>query len=226
MQLFDIHVHTSEVSRCAQIPAAEMASIYATAGYDGFCITDHYNREYFESLYGTWEEKINKYFSGFEIANKVGKKLGLTVFPGSEIRIDGSDNDYLIYGISKESFIEHPHLYELKLAELSDIVHVNGGMIFEAHPFRPSLSLADPALLDGIEVFNGNPRYNSSNYRAIGTAIEHNMIMISGSDSHEHGDCGLGGMLFKTDVEQISDLLKAFQNGEYAFLISPHKLIK
>jgi predicted metal-dependent phosphoesterase TrpH len=226
MQLFDIHVHTSEVSRCAKVPAVEMVGIYADAGYDGVCITNHYNRDYFESISGTWEEKINKFFGGFDIARRAGERLGLTVLPGLEIRLDGSANEYLVYGVPKQSFIECPRLYELTLRELSDFVRANGGMIFQAHPFRPSLSLADTALLDGIEVFNGNPRHNSSNYRAMGAALEHNLIMISGSDAHEYGDCGLGGMVLKRKVEKITDLLEAFRNGEYAIFLSPHKLVK
>ena len=31
----DLHVHTSEVSGCGRVPAAEMARLYHEAGYDG-----------------------------------------------------------------------------------------------------------------------------------------------------------------------------------------------
>jgi histidinol phosphatase-like PHP family hydrolase len=226
MQLFDVHVHTAEVSHCGRLSASETVEIYVSAGYDGICVTDHYNRGYFESLEGSWSERIDRYYSGYEIARARGEKLGLTVLHGAEIRIDGAGNEYLVYGVSKEDMISHPHLYALTIEELSDFVHSHGGMIFEAHPFRPDLFLADTRFLDGIEVFNGNPRHNSSNYRAIGAAAENGMLMLSGSDSHEHGDCGLGGMVFRTPVKTEADLLSAFRSGNYAFLVTPQKLVK
>ena len=37
----DVHVHTSEVSGCGQLPGAEMARLYKQAGYDAIVITDH-----------------------------------------------------------------------------------------------------------------------------------------------------------------------------------------
>ena len=74
-----------------------MVGIYADAGYDGVCITNHYNRDYFESISGTWEEKINKFFSGFDIARRAGEAR-LTVLPGLEIRLDGSATNTLSTG--------------------------------------------------------------------------------------------------------------------------------
>ena len=35
----DVHVHTSEVSGCGQLPGAEMARLYKQAGYDAIVIT-------------------------------------------------------------------------------------------------------------------------------------------------------------------------------------------
>ena len=37
----DLHVHTSEVSGCGKVPAAEMVRLYHEAGYDAIVITDH-----------------------------------------------------------------------------------------------------------------------------------------------------------------------------------------
>ena len=46
-----------------------MVRYYKEAGYNGIIITDHYYKEYFESmLEGSWEEKTDIYLSGYRAA--------------------------------------------------------------------------------------------------------------------------------------------------------------
>ena len=44
MQLYryETHTHTSEVSKCSRITAAELVRFYKKCGFDGICITDHF----------------------------------------------------------------------------------------------------------------------------------------------------------------------------------------
>src|SRR5690554_7795245 len=102
---YETHLHTGETSVCGRIKGAEAARLYKAAGYDGIIVTDHYNRGYFQRrfAYGsgrkfTWTEKIDKFLSGYRGALEEGKRLGLAVLLGMEIRFNGSRNDYLVYG--------------------------------------------------------------------------------------------------------------------------------
>lgn len=45
--LYDTHVHTSESSPCGRLNAQETVRLYSQAGFSGFCITDHYTRDFF-----------------------------------------------------------------------------------------------------------------------------------------------------------------------------------
>ena len=77
----DIHVHTSETSSCGQVSAQEAVRLYEQAGYDGIIITDHYHREYFNSLGNlTWNDKIDCYLKGYRSSK--GKNEG---FSGNRI---------------------------------------------------------------------------------------------------------------------------------------------
>ncbi len=48
--LLDMHMHTKETSSCGEVPAAEGVRLYKEAGYQGIMITDHYHKQYFDSL--------------------------------------------------------------------------------------------------------------------------------------------------------------------------------
>ena len=46
------------------------------------------------------------------------------------------------------------NLYDLKIDQLSDLVHKNGGILVQAHPFRKGIDvLVDLKYLDGVEVY-------------------------------------------------------------------------
>ena len=59
-----------------------------------------------------YEEKIKFYFSDYEEALELGKKIGLKVFLGVELSYKGTD--FLIYGLDKEWFLAHPEILEMK----------------------------------------------------------------------------------------------------------------
>ena len=100
---YDTHVHTSEVSiLCGTINARDTVKLYKKAGYQGICITDHYCKDYFDNLNGSWKEKIQQFLSGYHAALEKGNKIGLDVILGAEFCInDQTRNDYLIIGITE-----------------------------------------------------------------------------------------------------------------------------
>lgn len=133
----DMHVHTSEVSRCGQVEAAEVVRMYQSAGYQGIMITDHFHGEYFESLPDAgWEARVESYLEGYRRAKKEGQRIGMEVLLGIEFRNFETDNDFLVVGITEKFLYEHPYIYKLPLGQAIDLFHENGMLVIQAHPAR------------------------------------------------------------------------------------------
>ncbi|NLO99295.1 MAG: PHP domain-containing protein [Clostridiaceae bacterium] len=215
---YDTHVHTSEVSCCAKVSAVEAVKMYKDAGFHGLVITDHYCDSYFVSLGDlSWNQKIDRFLEGYNIALKVGKKLGLKIILGMEIRFLENANDYLVYGIDEKFLRDNKELYKLSLREFRKLTKKDNILIFQAHPFRPFMIPAPAELLDGVEVYNGNPRHNSNNDIAYEYALKNQLRMLSGSDFHRRDGVAAGGIIVS---ENISD------SHEFADMIKNNKIIE
>lgn len=196
MYKIDTHVHTSEISPCARIDGKILVHLYKNAGYDGIVITDHYTSDYFSRLGDMlWKEKIDTFLQGYRNAFNEGRRIGLNVILGIELRFDENDNDYLIYGIKEEFLKDNTELYKYTLKTFWEFTRNKSMLIYQAHPYRSCVSPANPAYLDGVETFNGSPRYNSENHRALSFAKDNNLEMLSGSDFHERRDLSTGGII-------------------------------
>ena len=135
MFLYETHMHTCQGSRCGVSTGREHARFYHEHGYQGIIITDHFlggNTAVNRSL--TWREQMNQFCSGYEDALNEGIRLGLDVFLGWEQTFDG--DDYLFYGLDKTWLIEHPEVAQWTRAEQFKQVHIHGGCVVQAHPFR------------------------------------------------------------------------------------------
>jgi len=188
------------------ISAAEMVRLYAQAGYTGIVITDHYFQQYFESLpQKLWEEKIAVFLEGYRAAYAEGQARGLEVLLGVELRFHNRIEDYLVYGITPEFLVDHPRLYEHTVESFFEFSRNHNLLVVQAHPFRPGQAPARPAYLDGVEVYNGNPRHNSSNHLALDFARRYNLIQISGSDAHQLTDVGVGGIYLDRRVSSSQE---------------------
>lgn len=219
--IFDTHVHTSETSPCGKIDGAMVSRLYKNAGYHGIVITDHYYDGYFNSLkIRNWEDKVEYFLQGYRNAYKEGQKIGLNVLLGIEIRFTENFNDYLVYGIDEEFLVENPMLYKLGLREFKKLIKGTDALIYQAHPYRLLISPANPQYLDGVEVFNGNPRHNSRNHRALKFANENNLKMISGSDFHQNQDLAIGGIILPENPETSIEFSGLLNDNRIIELIS------
>ena len=207
MFLLDTHIHTSEVSSCAKVDAETMVFLYKKAGYHGVIITDHLTSENPTQGSFSWKQKIDTFFSGYDAAKFYGEKIGLTVLPGFEISFTTHPNDFLVYGITKTWLYKHENICSGSVEHFSNLTRNTNSLIIQAHPFRRERGLQKSAALHGIEVFNGNPRHNSNNNKALEYAEANNLIQTSGSDFHQTEDCGRGGMFFRTPVSNIEDFI-------------------
>lgn len=212
---YDLHVHTSEVSSCAKVEAKDMIHMYKEAGYQGVVVTDHYMECYFKKLGDkSWDEKIEEFLAGYRKAFKEGKRIGIDVLFGIELKFTENDNDYLIYGLDEEFLKQNKELYNLNLDKVVNLIKDKDIVIFQAHPFRKSCSCdkEKAKLLDGIEVYNGNPRHDSKNKDAYKFAKDNNLLMVSGSDFHEREDLGTGGIITNTRITNDKELVKELKN--------------
>ncbi|NLY91263.1 MAG: PHP domain-containing protein [Firmicutes bacterium] len=222
----DLHVHTRETSFCGRTEGRLVADLYKKAGYDGIVITDHYNKGFFRKLPKglTWSEKIDHFLRGYRNAREEGEKIGLTVLLGIELKFFDSPQEFLIYGLDEAFLKKYPELYRMgirKFREFSKQLPPHEEiLIYQAHPFRPGLTPAPLELIDGIEIYNGNPRQNSRNHLALAFARRNNLKMISGSDFHRHPDLARGGVILPTAVKDSHELVRVLKNSDEIRLIT------
>ena len=95
------------------------------------------------------------------------------------------------YRISEEFLKNHPWIYRKELPDLYQIAEEEGLFIVQAHPYRSMCFQADVRYLHGIEVFNGNPRHQSHNEKALETAEKYHLVQTKGSDFHQPEDIGV-----------------------------------
>lgn len=216
---YDTHVHTSETSPCGGISASDVVRAYKDADYEGVIITDHFGHYFFDPISGiSWKEKVDLYLKGYRKALAEGDKAGLKVLLGMEILFKGSPNDYLIYGFDESFLYENPEMYLLGLEEFRNLVKGSDILIFQAHPFRNYVTPADPKLLDGVEIFNGNKRHDSRDNLAEQFASNHHLLKISGSDFHEYEDLSRGGIITKYPILNEKNLVKLLKSGAYSLI--------
>ena len=226
MHKYELHAHTSECDLVARLSGAELVRAYADQGYSGMVITDHYFSIFFD-WFGTelegksHKEIIDRWLRGYEFARNEGEKIGFTVLPGAEVRIDGTINDYLVYGLELEDLYRLPLLNRLSsIDEVLDILP-DYACVVHAHPFREGMTVRDPRRFFGIEVYNGGTEpYRNGLAR---TWAEHyGKAMTSGSDCHGPWAVGKGGIITETPIYTPADLSAALRSGNYT-LIDPNK---
>ncbi len=221
--LYEMHAHVKEVSTCSGTFAEKMVEYYTDQGYTGIVLTDHMNNSTFrvpgiENV--SWDEKVDHFLTGFNTVKKAAEGK-FNVLLGMEINFYNHHNDYLVYGVTEEFLRSYGDLMAMKPKEFSKIAHENGLLMIQAHPFRRGMKVEDWKILDGYEIFNGNPRHHSSNEIAEEWAKLHGKTLVtSGSDFHEPEDMGIGGIYFKNPIENNDDLLRELRAGNYRLKIT------
>ena len=222
MGLYEIHCHTSEVSVCGWVDAVSIIRMHKEAGFEGICITDHYHEKFFSKFPGRSDREIvDEYLSGYRLALEEGRRTGLKVLLGLEIRFEDNKNDYLVYGITEDMLYENPYMFRMGLESFSAMAKLNGLLLIQAHPFRDNMTRADPRFIDGIETVNGNIRHNSRNHLSESYASVNNLLMMGGSDFHRECDLNMVAMHFFDEINNERELANAIKNGEYAIVHEP-----
>lgn len=217
MYRYELHCHTGGVSRCASIDPKTLIKRYADAGYDGVVLTDHYSpMTFLGSHFLTPQKEIDRYLSSYRtLKNYCGD--GFTVLLGLELRPYGTVNDYLVYGVEEDWLRAQGNLLLWNEKTMSRRLHRQGSLLYQAHPYRPFIRRTDPALLDGIEVFNGHTD-EQRNRRALNWAKKTNKPMISGSDTHKESDRLCGGICTERKITSNADLVSVLRAQNYEII--------
>lgn len=215
----ELHCHTLPVSDCSHIYAAEMVQLYKALGVDTIVLTNHYYQHSYSdpAQERAKEEVVNEYLQGFRELKVCAEAEGIAAILGMEIRFAENINDYLLYGLTEADV---PVLFDSLAGDLAGFCRdykKEDQLLFQAHPFRDRMVLADPKYLDGIEAFNLYPRANSRVALARAYAQERGMRIIGGSDCHVQGHEGCCLLRTKRRIETSEDLVAVLKSGDYVF---------
>ena len=218
MYKYETHLHTSPVSRCGKASVRENLEFYKELGYDGVFITNHFidgNVNIDIDAPMSYEEKINFYFSDYEDAVELGKKIGIKVFCGVEISYGGTD--FLIYGLDKEWYLNNPQIMDMKKGEELDYLMENDALVIQAHPYREADYIDHirlfPRNVHGVEVLNAS-REEFENQMAKIYAEKYGLLEFAGSDNHSgkmHKK--LAGMCSENPISDEKDFIGKVRNG-------------
>ena len=142
--------------------------------------------------------------------------MGFSVFFGVESSYKGTD--FLIYGLDKAWFLEHPEIEDLKKSQMLTLMAEAGALIIQAHPFREASYIDHlrlfPRHVHGVEVYNAH-RTEFENAMANHYAKSYGLIPFAGSDNHiAGGQALLGGMRSDTPILNEADFVRRVKSGE------------
>ena len=222
MGKFEMHLHTAECDKVAQVGGAEAVKMYCDIGYEGMVVTDHYFSlfyKWFEGEIKNAEKRniVERWMKGYYSARNEGEKHGFTVLLGAEVRFDGAINDYLVYGADEEVFLRTPLLNQLSGVEELIAILPKECCVVQAHPFRNGMTVYDPNPLFGIESYNGGT-HPIRNELAKSFASYYKKPMLSGSDFHDKTALGRGGIFTKEPIKSSADLVEILRKGEYSLI--------
>ncbi|HHU84291.1 MAG TPA: transposase [Clostridiales bacterium] len=218
--IYETHFHTDEASGCGKVPALEGAKMYKDAGYAGIIVTDHFNKDTMNNNgFTDWNDFIDYNMRGYKLA-KTLEDENFTVMYGIEINLNcDCDSDHLLYGVSEEYLKDHPFIWNVdSFKKFKTMAEQDGLMIFQAHPMRNFITATPPNLLDGIEVYNGNPRHDSRCDIALNWAVQNNSRMLSGSDFHQLEDFAKGGIITNHKLNSIEDFISTVMAKDYSII--------
>lgn len=221
---YETHMHTRQGSSCSSSSGAEMARAHKEAGYAGIFVTDHFfNGNCAVPADLTWQERVERFCSGYEDAKAEGDRIGLQVFFGFEYNTYGTE--FLIYNLSKQWLLEHEGIDRMDTRKALAIMRRDGAFVIQAHPFRERGYIDHfqlfPRDIDGVEAINAahlGEEGKRMNDRAFLYAQMFDLPVTAGSDSHHSGQLFGGGVESEEPINQPEDYLRFIQTGSLKLL--------
>jgi len=206
----ETHCHTYLTSSCADNDDNDTIESYIKAGYGGIVATNHFCKSGYDHYFKgqTHSEKIKAFFDFIdEFKNKCRAK-GLKCFWGAEIRSTVDGQEYMIIGLPKEVYFSEPCIYTYSQKQLFELAERHGAFMYQTHPFRDGVKVGDPKFLHGAEYFNGHYHHFNHNEKAEQFVTDNNLVGLSGTDFHHHGQPITAGIYIPEDVKDEKDYAK------------------
>lgn len=218
--LYDPHTHTSEVSPCGWMEARHVIDLYHQHGYQGLVVTDHLHEKYIQTLdcRDDWQACVDAYMKGYYLSKQRAEELHMDAIFGVEIRFPENDRDFLLFGVDENFLRRNPFLYRMSHQQFYERFS-NEVLIIQAHPYRDFDLVGEEIkihLLHGLEVYNGNPRHDNQNDKALALLNAHKgLVKICGSDTHRPGDEARAALAFPQRIRNSFELKQALEEGRY-----------
>ena len=208
-----MHAHTSAISWCCRADARTVLNIARENGIDGLVLCNHYQELYVKN--GDADALAQSYVQEYLHTKELADAMGMPLFFGVEVTAKLHDNAHiLLYGLQPDFALRHPAMYEYPLAKLSSLVHAEGGLIVQAHPFRSGGHLQELSLLDGVEV-NCHPLYEGTHCAELmEIAHEAGLIVTCGGDYHADTHRAICGAHFPDEVRTGAALVSYLKQAE------------
>lgn len=217
---YDIHIHTKEISPCGRLSIEEIIDKYIEKGYSGLVLTDHLRKGYFRKCKREdWKEKTKEFFYSYDRGIEYCKDKDFYIGLGMEISFNKDTNDFLVFGLEKEDYLENEWMIEMGLKDFYNKFK-DKAIIIQAHPHRKKGSkLEDINYLHGIEIYNQNPRHNNNNDLTKAIYEENpNLIATGGSDVHQEEDLCRTGIYTNKKITSDEQLLNILRNKEFKII--------
>lgn len=218
MYRYETHLHTAETSKCGATLGADFVHFFKALGYTGIFVTDHFlngNTTVDRDL--PWNDRIDQFCRGYDVAAREGRTVGLDVFFGWEYSYGWAH--FLTYGLGKDWLLANPDVLSWDLLHYFDRVHADGGAIVHAHPFREGVEVVQlvPAKVDAVEVINSG-RSDECNRHALDFAVSFGLPQTAGSDIHSTGQTRLCGVYCPQRLTDARDYIAAVRAGKVVLL--------
>lgn len=212
----EMHCHSKPASACAEYEPEEVVRECAAHGYSGLVLTNHFMcsmRHGDESV----EQCVDRYLSDYERAKAEGERIGISVILGLELRVRANSNDYLVYGnIDRDSAIDMLRAADGTIEEFREKIPPRPDLLLvQAHPCRHGCLRVAPELLDGVEALNLHPFQMCAISFASKYSREVGGVITSGSDFHNPGMAGMGGIYTESLPRTGAELVGILRSGEY-----------
>ncbi|MGN0458155.1 MAG: PHP domain-containing protein [Eubacterium sp.] len=214
---YETHTHTGPVSMCGRVDVKEIVRLYLDKGFSGIVLTDHYSPlTWWNHNYFAPQNNIDFYLYSYREMKKIAPS-DFTVMFGMELRHYGTSNDYLIYGMDDKWLEKQGNLMAVWEKGVYEMMHKEGYLVYEAHPFRPGRTRCNTKYIDGVEIYNGKTekKYND---KAEKWAKEKGLLAVSGSDFHKPEHTGRGGIITQKPITSNADLVSTLKSMDFQMI--------
>ena len=159
---YEMHLHTCPCSGGGK-DICEHIDDLIKKGFSGAVVTNHFfhgdNRIDREL---PWEEFVDAYRQDYLRGLEYARSVDFDLLFGLEEGV-GYGQEVLWYGITADIIAAHSELKDANTEDRIRIIQSEGGLVYQAHPYRARQYVTRPTPLECIELLDGIEVYNAAN---------------------------------------------------------------